>query len=96
MNRKRPRWSSGWAADMLISPRDFLFTVCWECSRYLYYTDVGDPCPFCGTTVLTFVEGNLPQVEPVVEQPNRPQPATRRRRRGGRGRRLKTVLSRRG
>lgn len=62
MNRKRPRGSSGVLAALLIAPRDFGYTFCAPCNRKLFYTYVGEKCPFCEAVVTAFTVGSLPEL----------------------------------
>lgn len=63
MNRQRPRGSSGVLAALLIAPRSFSFCVCQGCLHMLFYTYVGEECPFCDALVTaeSYVEGELPE-----------------------------------
>ncbi|HEX8746847.1 MAG TPA: hypothetical protein VF717_06570 [Pyrinomonadaceae bacterium] len=63
MNRKQPFKAVGVLAAILISPRDFLYTNCEKCEVTLYYTYVGEECPFCGTIITDFQQGRLPKAE---------------------------------
>lgn len=53
--------ASGALASLLISPRGWCYTVCASCGRALFYTYIGEPCPFCEQVVTSFVEGDLPK-----------------------------------
>jgi hypothetical protein len=61
--RRRPAYSSGAAASLLIAPRTFSYVLCWVCLRDLFFTYVGEDCPFCETPVVDFIAGDLPPAE---------------------------------
>lgn len=62
--------ASGALASLLISPRAFCYTVCDSCGSSLYYTYVGEPCPFCESVVTRLVEGELPKRTTLRAQSN--------------------------
>ncbi len=60
MDRRQRFKGRGILTALLIAPRDFNYTNCATCQRTLYYTYVGEACPFCGTIVEDFQHGKLP------------------------------------
>lgn len=62
LNRRQPFGASGALAALLIGGRDFNFTCCESCRRKLYFTYLGEECPFCDAVVGMFVAGVLPKV----------------------------------
>lgn len=60
MSRKLPMSASRVLAWLLVAPRDFLTTFCEKCRRTLYYTYVGETCPFCEAAVEMAFEGRVP------------------------------------
>ena len=68
MDRRKPQFASGVLAALLISPRYFHYTVCAVCERSLFYTYVGELCPFCNTEVTEGHSGQLPTVSCSVDQ----------------------------
>jgi hypothetical protein len=68
--RSKPALASGFAASLLIAPRDYHFTRCDSpacAGRKLYFTYVGEDCPRCGARVTVFVEGVVPRLDRMAE-----------------------------
>lgn len=65
--RTKPALASGFVASLLISGRSWHYTVCTGCGQKLFYTYVGETCPYCAVEVTVFVEGEVPPLNRMAQ-----------------------------